>query len=151
QRRGTPLEVGPVEGERASAIEVRVVDATELREEEDQLADADRTTLEPDPGPRAKVPELSRHLEHPRVDVLMLRVVRVERLAALVLAPDLDDLAADVAVPFHAVADEDDLLAVGDIERAFVAAEDEVDARQLSIALVVREPEELDDLLHHAR
>jgi hypothetical protein len=77
--------------------------------------------------------------------------VRIERLPVDVLAPDLHEVVADRAGPLHAVSDEHHLLAVAELEGAVVLAEHEVDLRELFVALLVVEAQDLDDLLHHAR
>src|ERR1700678_610742 len=63
ERRAPPGQVRGVAADGVPPVEVRVVDAAELGEEEDELADADGAALEPQVGLVLAVPERLRHLE----------------------------------------------------------------------------------------
>ena len=75
--RPAPREVRAVEADDLTLVEVRVLDAAELREHEDQLADADRAALEADPRPSSSArAACSVILSMRAVHVLVLGLVR---------------------------------------------------------------------------
>src|SRR5690606_32770049 len=134
------------EAHRLFWAQVVVVHAAEDRESEDELRDAHRAAREPQIGLSFGGLHLGDDGDHLLVDVDLDGFARIELGAIPIEALDLHELSADFAVVGGAVADEEHLLPVGDVEGAAVSAEDGVEPPHLRVAVRVVDAQHLDGL-----